>query len=171
MSNFSKNTVLWDEISQLRKELDILRYKFAQLDIKEQIETLKYAYSIDNEKYALEQIMHLEPVGYRKSERKLTRGLIEILVSGAVYPGHNEIESQKLLIELAKDNPESAEIIYQKCLKHLDDADEACDFEVYERVRNLLIDVNSDRLNAFRQRCREHKCPDIREVDEDLDNV
>lgn len=47
----SANRSLWDKISEQKKELGILNYNLGQLDINEQIQVLKYAFSLDEEKY------------------------------------------------------------------------------------------------------------------------
>ena len=140
MSNES-NTAIWNDISWCEKELIILRYKFNQLRINQQIKVLKCAYLQDDEKFVLEHILSVQPIDYNKSDRKLTIGLIDLIVSGAVNSGHNEILAQKLLIGLVDHFSEYVEVIYLKCTLHLDEADKTNDYEVYSRVFNLLISI------------------------------
>ncbi len=136
----------------------------SQLPIDEQIKILKYAYSKDEEKFVLEHILRVEPVDFSKSERKLTKGLLEVIVSGAVYPGNNEQDAQRLILALTNYYPEYNEVIYSICVDHLNEADESDDYEVYSRVFGLLVDIQSDDLRLFVKRCLEHNSPDIQEI-------
>jgi hypothetical protein len=167
MITTEENKSIWDQISQHQKALSILRYKLRQLPIEQQIATLKYAYAIDDEKFVLEFILRTEPVDFRQSKRELTIGLLDQVVSGAVFPGTNEFAAQKLLVGLVNYFPRYDDVIYKKCLTHMDEADIDSDYEVYQRVYNLLIDVKSDHLDNFVERCSNHESPDIREIVED----
>lgn len=62
---------------------------------------------------------------------------------------------------------EQIEIIYSICVDHLNEAD---DYEVYSRVFDLLVDIQSDDLQLFVKRCIEHTSPDIQEIVEDWNN-
>ena len=130
----SANRSLWDKISEQKKELGILNYNLGQLDINEQIQVLKYAFSLDEEKYILDHILSVEPTSYTKGQRSLTKGLFESILEAAIYPGNYELEAQELIIALARDFANCKEIIYLQCLKHLDEADKSSDYEVYQRV-------------------------------------
>lgn len=163
----SSNNLLWDSIKSHEKELEILRNKLSQLSLQEHLDVLKYAFLIDDEANVWKHLLINEPLDFRNIDRSLTKGLFEIILDAAVYPGTHELKAQKILEVLVLDFPNYRELIYSSSKVHLDKADEACDFEVYERICNLLIGIHNDRLDEFLKRCRNHECAEIREIDED----
>jgi hypothetical protein len=56
---------------------------------------LKYAFSIDEEAHVWKHLLINEPLQYRNSDRGLTKGLFEIILETAVFPGNHELDSLK----------------------------------------------------------------------------
>ena len=161
--------IFWNKIAYHQKELNILYYKLGQLDILEQINILKYAFSIDDEANVWKYILKREPIDDRNNDRGLTKGLFDIILEAAIYPGNYELDAQAIINALVIDFPSYIELIYADSLKYLNEADKTSDYEIYQRVGNLLFDIKSTHLEEFLKRCREHESPDIREIDEDWD--
>ncbi len=159
------NNLLWGKFSQSQKELDILYFKICQLGIQEQIDVLQYAFSIDDEANVWRYLLKVEPVDYRKSQRSLTKGLFTIILEAAIFPSNYELDAQALIIALAKDFLNYRDAIYSNALQYLDEADNTSDYEIYQRVYDLLVEIKSEYLEEFLKRCREHKSQDIRDID------
>ena len=67
---------------------------------------MKYAFSIDDEANVWKHLLINEPLQYRNSDRGLTKGLFEIILETAVFPGNHELDAQAILETLVIDSPE-----------------------------------------------------------------
>ncbi|MGD1842307.1 MAG: hypothetical protein ACFB0B_15635 [Thermonemataceae bacterium] len=158
---------LWVDYIEAQKRIDICLFKIRKLPIDEQIEILDFAFKQGNEREALLYIHKVEPVGFKNSERELSKALLDMIISIATHPSNYEIEAMDLLIELSVNFEEYRDIIYNQTMPYLNEADKDSDYEVYQRVYDLLQSMESKKIQEFISRCKNHSSEEIKAIVEE----
>lgn len=144
----------WSSLVEAKKKVDIYTYRIRQLSIEQQISILEKAFKEGQEKEALIFIRTVEPIGFANSNRLLTKGLLDMIVSIATFPGNNESDAMLLLLELLKYHPQDSYVIERLEKKYLDEADISLDYEVYIRVGELFSHIDKNLFDSFLLRLR-----------------